>query len=122
MWIDTHGIIKNKKCDSLDEIANILKNKLGATKVIVDKKKDLSDGSFIRFKYKDEDRKLFVMNSENYSDYPELKLNTPYIWLSLWLWGSSVEIIKGIVEEFGGFIDENDCDDNGYYTVTKKSK
>jgi hypothetical protein len=34
-------------------------------------------------------------------------------------WGDSVEIIKDIVTHFGGWIDENDCDDKEFYPILK---
>ena len=41
--------------------------------------------------------------------------------IGLGYWGSSVEIIKEILENFGGgWIDENDCDDEEYYWVEAK--
>jgi hypothetical protein len=41
--------------------------------------------------------------------------------LSLSYYGRSVEIMKEILEEFGGWIDENDYDDIGYKYIKKKS-
>ena len=34
-----------------------------------------------------------------------------YLWCSLGMWGSSVEIMTKIVKSFGGFIIPNDCED-----------
>lgn len=42
--------------------------------------------------------------------------------LSLGCWGNSVEILKGICEEFGGWLDENDCDENDFYRIDKKEE
>lgn len=82
---------------------------------------------FIIFKYHEEDRMLFYMYSnvnhlENEEYYEERNLidmvlaETTY--LSLRCWGSSVEIIKEIVAQFGGgWIDENDCDEETYYPI-----
>lgn len=39
--------------------------------------------------------------------------------ISLGAWGNSVEIIQDIVSQFGGWIDENDCDDKDYYPISK---
>lgn len=41
--------------------------------------------------------------------------------LSLGKWGHSVDIMKAIVENFGGWIDESDCDDNLFYYIPRKS-
>jgi hypothetical protein len=48
----------------------------------------------------------------NYVMY-EVKLSIGYC-------DRSVEIMKEILEEFGGWIDENDCDDVGYKYIEKK--
>lgn len=81
----------------------------------------------ICFKYKGEERRLFYvydnLNSfENLEYYSEhgledlVKAETTYI--SLGYWGNSVEIIKEIVAQFGGgWVDENDCDDEVYYPI-----
>jgi hypothetical protein len=37
--------------------------------------------------------------------------------LSLGFWGNSVEIMKYLCETFGGYIDENDCDDKEFYPI-----
>ncbi len=39
------------------------------------------------------------------------------VWTSLGKWGNSVEIAKYLCETFGGYIDENDCDDEGFYPI-----
>lgn len=85
----------------------------------------------IDFRYKEEDRSLFYSysnvnffeNLEYYSEYrleDMVKSETTY--LSLGYWGSSVEIIKEIVAQFGGgWIDKNDCDDQPYEPVEVNS-
>ena len=45
-----------------------------------------------------------------------VKAETTYISLSCW--GNSIEIIKKIASHFGGWMDENDCDDEEYYEVS----
>lgn len=40
--------------------------------------------------------------------------------LSLSYYDRSVEIMKEILEEFGGWLDENDCDDIGYRYIKKE--
>jgi hypothetical protein len=39
------------------------------------------------------------------------------VWTSLGMWGNSVEIARYICETFGGYLDENDCDDDGFYPI-----
>jgi hypothetical protein len=40
--------------------------------------------------------------------------------LSLGNWGSSVEILESIVKKFGGWLDENDCDNIPYRYIEKE--
>lgn len=43
--------------------------------------------------------------------------------VSLGCHGASVEIIKELIKHFGGgWIDENDCDDEEYYEIVGKGK
>jgi len=75
---------------------------------------------FITFKYNNEQRRLFYIYNninvfENEQYYEKLNLldmvKAETTSISLSAWGSSVEIIKELVEYFGGgWIDENDCD------------
>ena len=81
----------------------------------------------IYFKYKGEDRNIFysydnINSFDNLEFYTNcgledmVKSETTYI--SLGCWGSSVEIIKEIVAQFGGgWVDENDCDNRPYEPV-----
>jgi hypothetical protein len=39
------------------------------------------------------------------------------IWLSLGCYGNSVEIMLYLCETFGGYLDENDCDEDGFYPI-----
>lgn len=86
---------------------------------------------FICFEYKEEDRMLFYYydNINSYEDleyYTEFGLEdmvkTETTHIGLGYWGSSVKIIKEIVENFGGgWLDENDCDDKPYHIIESNS-
>lgn len=39
--------------------------------------------------------------------------------LSLGKWGQSIDIMKAVTEQFGGWVDEDDCDDTPYYRIEK---
>lgn len=92
----------------------------------------LITSGFIYFTSKQgEQRSLFYFynnvnsyeNLEYYSKYnleDMVKSETTDIIMLDWH-GESVEIIKSIVTEFGGWIDENDCDDEKYYPIEKDS-
>lgn len=86
----------------------------------------------IIFKYKNESRRLFYSYNnvnflENLNYYSKhnledmVKAETTYI--SLENWGSSAEIITELIKNFGGgWLDENDCDDNQYYFIEGENK
>lgn len=92
------------------------------------------DFGFIRFTYNGENRQLFYSyNNINLYDnlllykrkYPDrtdihnmIKSETTH--LSLGKWGSSVEILEAIVKKFGGWVDEDDCDDIPYRYIEKE--
>jgi hypothetical protein len=88
----------------------------------------LTWSGFINLKDGEENRNLFYCytnhnsyeNLDFYSEYgldDMVKAQTTYI--SLGYHGNSVNIIKSIVTEFGGWIDESDCDDEEYYPIVK---
>lgn len=82
---------------------------------------------FINFTYNGDRRRLFyfyenINNFENLEYYAKRGLknmiNTETTRVNIGAWGESVEIIREIVSHFGGgWIDENDCDNETYYTV-----
>jgi hypothetical protein len=82
---------------------------------------------FIRFQDGKDDRMIFYSyNNVNYFEnayyYCKDGLNdmvfSDKTYISLGLWGNSIEIIKDIIHHFGGgWIDENDCDDKTYEKV-----
>lgn len=87
----------------------------------------------IEFEISGEKRNLFYYYSsindyENLSYYEERFPDRPYLKemvksestnIILGYWGSSVEIVETIVSAFGGWIDDNDCDDIPYREVEK---
>ncbi len=87
---------------------------------------------FIYFVYKGECRQLFYNYSsvnfyENIHYYSSLGLTkmvkAETTTVSLGCHGASVEIIKELVSHFGGgWMDENDCDDEEYYEIVGKGK
>lgn len=80
---------------------------------------------YISFKHNNDRRSLFysycnVNSLENLAFYKEHNLENMVraetTFISLSYWKDSVEIIKAILEHFGGgWIDENDCDNQEYY-------
>lgn len=86
------------------------------------------ESGFIHFRYKEEQRSLFFFYGNHYSpDHYTIKknlenntreLNGDNTSLSLGASGYAVEILTQIAKEFGGYIDENDCDDKWFYKVS----
>lgn len=83
---------------------------------------------FIEFNDGARDRGLFYCytnhntweNLKYYSEYGlEDMVKTETTYISLNKDDSSIDIIKKIVSHFGGWIDENDCDDEPYYPLLK---
>ena len=82
---------------------------------------------FIYFNYKGEDRMMFydysnvnfLENMEYYSYYNlEDMVEAETTYLSFGCYETSIEIIQDLLHAFhGGWIDENDCDDDPYYFV-----
>lgn len=96
-------------------------------KEIYDKDKNIySEYGRIDFNYNDEQRSLFY-SYNSYNSYENLKFYKEYgleqmvksetTHISVGKWGSSIEIIKELVSYFGGYIDEDDCDDEEYYYI-----
>lgn len=94
----------------------------------------ITDYGFICFEINGDRRSLFYSYSnintyENLSyykkEFPErvdlkemVKSETTHI--SLGLWKNSVDIIEAIVSAFGGWVDDNDCDDVPYRRIEKE--
>ena len=130
MSVSCNGLLLGKV--SVEEIANVIKQKLGCDfkieKSYHGNKNGLQqyDGYYtiyrtITFTYKGENRMLSVYFDSMQHDVKQHKdcvdLSNIYTQISVNSWGSSEEIIASIVSEFGGYIDVNDCDDKGYELV-----
>lgn len=103
MSVDTDGKIKAEY--GVKDIQRVLNHKFKVeTKLHYSGKKDYYT---LEFEYKDAHRILSVF--ENYNDDETNDLCTH---LSLGMYGSSIEIMRGILECFGGYIRENDCEND----------
>jgi hypothetical protein len=122
MSVDTHGMI-NRKID-VEEVYNFIINTFDKNAKL-DKKIDSYDNKpkgYILFNDGKDDRQMFFCNGQDKTkydrEYPNLSFNDEdlsYLWLDLKLYGNSVEDMKIIINHFGGYVDENDCDDNDWY-------
>lgn len=86
---------------------------------------------FITFNDGNENRAMFYLyqnvnfyeNLEYYSEHDlEDMVKSETTHLSLEHYGNSVDIMKGIAQEFGGWLNENDCDDIPPYWIDKVDK
>lgn len=64
---------------------------------------------FIRFKDGEDERKIFLCYGEK-EQHHTFDLDK-YIFLTFGCWGRSSEVMIKIVGCFGGYVDENDCDE-----------
>lgn len=90
-----------------------------------------NDSCFINFHTPDHElRQMFYMylnvnfheNLEYYTHFGlEDMVKTETTFLSLGKWGMSIEVLKAVVEHFGGWLDEDDCDDIPFYRINKET-
>ena len=108
MGINTQGIIEHRF--GVSDVIEVLANKFNVNPVI----EDTHDKNFksIFFNYKGEDRIMSVF--VNYSDLEHIGFTGMRMvtLIDLNLWGSSIELIEGVVEEFGGYMVDDDCSDD----------
>lgn len=109
MGVDTKAIIR--KGVTLEELVAHAEKKFEDISVQTTHDDDFF---YIGFKFGEEKRNLAVFLDP---EMTERDHGINGILLSLRCWGSSVEIAHHFAGEFGGFIDENDCDDIGFEAV-----
>lgn len=110
MGVDTRAILT--KGTTLEQIVEALGNKYSTVKV---NNGSSSEYFFITFLDGKDARQLCV-SFDPYASYLDSGLNGTYI--SLGMWGNSIQIAKYLCETFGGYIDENDCDEEDYYIIS----
>jgi len=108
MGVDTKAIIR--KGTSLKEIKEVLEAKYGEVRVV-------SSYSSNYFRLVFYDGYINRMLSIFIDDTAEIDHNIDGVLLMLGCSGKSVEIMKTLLDVFGGYLDENDCDDEGFYPV-----
>lgn len=110
MSADTKAIIR--KGTTIVEIMEVIKNHFDSEATILSTS---VDGFFyISFNVNEDERRclnVFLTDTAK-NDY-----NIDGVLLDLGCYGSSFEIMKILLNEFGGYLDENDCDDKDFYPV-----
>ena len=108
MSVDTDGKIKAEY--GVKDIQRVLKHKFNIESIL--RYSGMKDYYTLEFDYKDEHRIISVF--ENYMDDETQETGTH---LSMGMYGSSIQIIRGILEGFGGYIRENDLHNEWEYVA-----
>jgi hypothetical protein len=107
MATDTKAIIR--KGVSLEQIENALESKYGKITIRVTNSPNFFMALFLDGK---EARTMWISFDDTKKEH-----GIDGIWLSIGCFGNSVEIMKYLCETFGGYLDENDCDDEPFYPI-----
>ena len=111
MGADTKGIIR--KDTTINQIKEAISKKYADFSNYPIHVREQSESARIYFNDGTYNRQLFI----SFANDCEREYGISGIMLILGHWGKSVEIIKYLCETFGGYIDENDSDDKGFYPV-----
>ena len=107
MGVDTKAILR--KGTTIEQIEKAISKKYTDVRVHM----STCDFAWVSFKDGAEQRQLAVLLADSYDS----ENNIYGVWTSMGMWGNSVEIVRYLCETFGGYLDENDCDDEGYYPI-----
>ena len=108
MGIDTKAILR--KGTTIEKIEKAISEKYTDVEV---KLTSMLDFMYVIFKDGADQRQLAV----SFTDSCERDDDIAGVWTSLGKWGNSIEIARYLCETFGGYLDEDDCDDEGYYPI-----
>lgn len=110
MGVDTKVILT--KGTTIINIADALKLKYSNVEIFANK----NDFMYIVFTDNTDIRTMYV----SFSNYCLNDYGIAGVWVSLGYWGNSIDIMKYLCETFGGYLDENDCDANGFYPINSE--
>lgn len=79
----------------------------------------LKPNGHIMFNYNEEKRQMFFCTTKDIIEGTEFDGTEEHGNLILGYWGSSVEIMQKIVSQFGGYVDDSDCDTEEAYYIPK---
>ena len=108
MGADTKAILR--KGVTIEEIEKAISKKYTDVEV---RPTSMVYFTYILFKDGIDNRQLVV----SFSNSCERENGIAGVWTSLGKWGNSIEIMRYLCETFGGYLDESDCDDEGYYPI-----
>lgn len=107
MGVDTKAILR--KGTTMEQIKKAISDKYTEVEVMA----TMLDFMYVTFKDGADQRRLAV----SFTNSCERDNGIAGVWISLGMWGNSVEIARYLCETFGGYLDENDCDDDGFYPI-----
>ena len=107
MGVDTNAILR--KGTTIEQIEKAISDKYADVEV----RATMPDFMYVIFKDGADQRQLAI----SFSNSCERDNGISGVWCSLGMWGNSIEIVRYLCETFGGYIDENDCDDEGYCPI-----
>lgn len=107
MGVDTKAILR--KGTTIEQIEKAMSEKYND----VELRASQPDFMSIQFKDGKDQRQLSV----SFTNSCERESGIGGVWISLGMWGNSIEIARYLCETFGGYLDENDCDDEGFYPI-----
>jgi hypothetical protein len=107
MSVDTKAILR--KGTTIEQIEQAISEKYTEVEVIA----TMPYFMYVTFKDGADQRQLAV----SFTNSCERENGIAGVWISLSCWGNSVEIARYLCETFGGYLDENDCDDEGFYPI-----
>ncbi|MET3209766.1 UNVERIFIED_CONTAM: hypothetical protein ABIC26_002713 [Paenibacillus sp. PvR008] len=110
MGVDTKGYLN--KDITADQILDVICTKFDSNATSHIRIDDYSkrETGFIDFNFGLESRQLFYCVTSDQLQNTEFD-SVKHVTLILRHWGSSIEIMNEIIKSFGGYVDENDCDD-----------
>lgn len=107
MGVDSRAIIR--KGTTIEQVKNAIEVKYGSCEIRA------NNPDFMGVNFQDgADKRTMIVS---FTDSCERDYGIGGVWLSLGSWGNSVEILRYLCETFGGYLDENDCDDEGFYPI-----
>jgi len=108
MGVDIKAILR--KGTTIEKIEKAISEKYTDVEV---KPTSMLDFMYVIFKDGADQRQLAV----SFTNSCERENNIAGVWTSLGKWGNSIKIARYLCETFGGYLDENDCDDEGLYPI-----
>jgi hypothetical protein len=107
MGVDTKAILR--KGTTIEQIKDAIVVKYGNGEI----RATAPDFMYVNFEDGTDKRNIAV----SFTNSCERENGIAGVWLSLGMWGNSVEIARYLCETFGGYLDENDCDDEEFYPI-----